>query len=63
MHLFDTTDPQVAKSRPKFWITIIVVSAVTWAVAALGLWLVKSKKWIALRETLSELRKGNREFN
>jgi len=31
----------------------------TWAVAALGFWLVRSKKWIALKEKHGELRKGN----
>jgi len=59
-HLFDTTDLQVAQSRPKFWITIIAVSVATWAIAALGFWLVRSKKWIALTEKLGEWRKGNK---
>jgi hypothetical protein len=44
MHLFDTTDPGVVAARPKFYITIFVLSLGTYAVAGLAYWLVRNRK-------------------
>jgi hypothetical protein len=44
MHLFDTTDPGVVAAQPKFFITIVVLSLGTYAVAGLAYWLVKNRK-------------------
>jgi hypothetical protein len=57
MHLYDTTDPEVVNGRPKFWITIIVISVATWAIAGFGYWVVRTgrkdswkKAWKSKRE-------------
>jgi len=44
MHLFDSTDPGVVAARPKFYATIVVLSVATYAIAALGYWLVRNRK-------------------
>lgn len=44
MHLFDTTDPEVVASRRNFYITIVVLSAATYATAFVAYWLVRSRK-------------------
>jgi hypothetical protein len=44
MHLFDTTDPGVVAARPKFYITIFVLSLGTYVVAGLAYWLVRHRK-------------------
>jgi cytoskeletal protein RodZ len=44
MHLFDTTDPGVIAARPRFYITIFVLSLGTYAVAGLAYWLVRNRK-------------------
>lgn len=44
MHLFDTTDPEVVASRRKFYITIAVLSAATYATVFVAYWLARSRK-------------------
>jgi len=44
MRLFDTTDPGVVAARPKFYITIVVLSLGKYVVAGLAYWLVRNRK-------------------
>ncbi|KAH7391240.1 hypothetical protein BKA64DRAFT_97957 [Cadophora sp. MPI-SDFR-AT-0126] len=44
MHLFDTTDSGVVAARPKFYITLVVLSVSTYITAGLAYWLVRSRK-------------------
>ncbi|PMD40234.1 hypothetical protein L207DRAFT_582454 [Hyaloscypha variabilis F] len=36
IHLYDSTDPDVVKGRPKFLITIIVILVATWTITSVG---------------------------
>lgn len=44
MHLFDTDDSIVVAARPKFYITLVVLSISTYITAGLAYWLVRSRK-------------------
>ncbi|KAL5314955.1 hypothetical protein ACEPPN_017605 [Leptodophora sp. 'Broadleaf-Isolate-01'] len=44
MHLFDTTDSGVVAARPKFYVTLVVLSVATYIAAGLAFWLVRNNK-------------------
>lgn len=44
MHLFDTDESSVVAARPKFYITLVVLSISTYVTAGLAYWLVRSRK-------------------
>lgn len=46
MHLFDTTESGVVAARPKFIITLVVLSASTYVAAGVAYWFVRHKKKI-----------------
>jgi hypothetical protein len=50
MHLYDTTDPGVVHARPKFWITIVVISVATYVIV--GYWLVRNENKDFLKDWL-----------
>jgi hypothetical protein len=67
MHLYDTTDKDVVKGRPKFWITIAVISVATWTIAGLGYWVVRAGKKETLKNffkikkaTKKEIKEGSK---